>query len=91
MKYCCRNFETDCNVDRRSRPNIRVVKISVDQVPEIDINYPYRFYFTIGYEEGQKNVPSRFINYCPYCGANLFKFYKNDQYVNETNQSFLWP
>ncbi len=91
MKYCCRNFEGDCKVDRRARPNIRIVKIDINQVPEIDPKYPYRFYFTIGYHDNEKNVPSRFLTYCPYCGKNLFKFYRSDEYVNELNQSFLWP
>jgi len=91
MKYCCRHFECDCKVDRRARPNIRVVKIDINQVPQIDPKYRYRFYFTIGYDENDRNVPSRFLTYCPYCGKNLFKYYRSDEYINEHNQSFLWP
>jgi len=89
MIYCCRHFESDCSVDRRARPNIRVVKIDINQVPGINPRYPYRFYFTVGYCEGEKNVPSRLITYCPYCGKDLFEYYKSDDYINETNLSFL--
>ena len=89
MKYCCRHFESDCNVDRRARPNIRIVKVDTMEVGGIDPNFPYRFYFTIGYEENEKNVPSRFINFCPYCGSDLYKFYGSDVYINEHNHNFL--
>jgi hypothetical protein len=88
-KYCCRHFESDCNVDRRARPNIRIVKIDITKVPEINHKYPYRFYFTVGYTEEEKNVPSRLLYYCPYCGKDLLKFYRSDEYVNENNHCFL--
>ncbi len=91
MKYCCRSFESDCKVDRRARPNIRVIKVDTKQIPEIDPRYPYRFYFTVGYSENETNVPARFLNFCPYCGKDLFEFYQSDEYINELNQSFLWP
>lgn len=91
MKFCCHDFETDWHLDRQARPNIRVVKIDTNQVPEINPKYPYRFYFTVGYEQNEKGVPGRFLKYCPYCGKDLFKFYQDDKYVNEPNQFFLWP
>lgn len=89
MKFCCQKFNSGWSLNRVSPLNIRVVKIDLKEVPEINPKYPYRFYLTIGYREGEKNVPSRFLSFCPYCGKDLFKFYKSDEYVNEHNQSFL--
>lgn len=91
MNFCCHDFQNDWTLDRRARPNIRIVKIDINTVPEINAKYPYRFYLTIGYDEHEKNVPSRSIKYCPYCGKDLYKYYRMDQYTNEHNQSFLWP
>ena len=90
MRFCCHAFQRDWNLHREGLPNIRIVKIDVIEVPEIDSKYPYRFYLTVGYEENDKNVPRRALNYCPCCGQNLNEFYKSDVYINEQNQSFLW-
>ena len=89
MNFCCNSFQTDWFLDSRARPNIRIVKVDLKEVPQIDPKYPYRFYFTIGYSPEERNVPVRFIKYCPYCGKNLFKFYRDDEYINETNHNFL--
>jgi hypothetical protein len=45
----------------------------------------YRFFITIGYVSkfGFDKVPAMNIDFCPYCGVNLFKFYKKDEYVHE--------
>ena len=90
MKFCCDRFKQDLDLDHRARPNIRIVKININEVPGINPKYPYRFYLTVGYEKGEKNVPSRSINYCPYCGKSLRKYYKSDDYINEYDHTFLY-
>ena len=87
-RYCCDFFKRDCSVHHKAQPNIRIIKIDKKQIPQIDDNYPYRFYLTVGYEKGEKNVPLRSFKYCPYCGTNLYNFYKSDDYINEQNHSF---
>ena len=89
MKFCCQTFNSGWSLNRLSPLNIRVVKIDFNEVPEIDKAYPYRFYMTTGYEENEKQIPVRFLSFCPFCGKDLFKFYKSDLYINESNQSFL--
>lgn len=42
------------------------------------------YYLTLGYDVF--SFDSTFfvnMNYCPFCGTNLFKFYNKDKYVNE--------
>jgi hypothetical protein len=89
MKFCCDEFKQDWELTRHARPNIRIVKIDIKEIPQINPKYPYRFYITIGYSEDDINVPRRVIKHCPYCGVLLFKYYKADEYINETNQKFI--
>jgi hypothetical protein len=89
MKFCCDQLEQDWGLENFSRPNLRIIKIEKNEVPEINHEFPYRFYFTIGYEKGERAVPSRMISYCPYCGTDLYTFYKSDSYVNEIDKTFL--
>lgn len=87
--FCCERFHQDVSVNRKARPNIRIVKIDRKIVPQINPIYPYLFIITIGYDETDKNIPLRMIDYCPYCGESLKDFYRSDDYINETNHSFM--
>ncbi|MBU1579269.1 MAG: hypothetical protein KJ754_07555 [Bacteroidetes bacterium] len=42
-----------------------------------------RYFVTIGYDEFKLDLPLMNINYCPYCGTNLYNFYNNAEYANE--------
>ena len=84
MKFCCKEFKRTWELRRESGINIRIVKI--DNIGN-KVNYYYAM--TIGYEETEIKVPKVFINYCPYCGKKLRRFYNNDNYINEQNHSFL--
>jgi transcription initiation factor IIE alpha subunit len=42
-----------------------------------------RFYMTMGYEKFSFDLAVANINFCPYCGTNLHKFYNKDEYANE--------
>lgn len=89
MKFCCERFEHQLSLDREIGLNIRVVKIEEDS--HIDTKKRYRFFITPGYKVGDRAVAAYNIAYCPFCGTNLFAFYKADIYINETNHDFLYP
>lgn len=45
-------------------------------------SYRYFIGYTIGaFEFGSPQF--NMINFCPYCGQNLYEFYNKDEYVNE--------
>jgi transcription initiation factor IIE alpha subunit len=81
MKYCCGKFKIDVGLPNTTKPNIRIVKV----LPRADyqVNSPYYFFITMGYEKFNLDLPMSSIRYCPYCGVNLFEFYKSDEYANE--------
>lgn len=89
MKYCCDKFKQNLSLDSMIGLNIRVVKFNEEDL--IDKKNRYRFFITPGYKLGDRDVPTYNIAYCPFCGTNLFKFYANDKYVNEVDDSFLYP
>ena len=37
----------------------------------------------MGYDTFKLDLPLMNINYCPYCGTNLYKFYNKDEHANE--------
>jgi hypothetical protein len=99
-KYCCEKFEESHRRNRQSSPNIRIVKFVseelIDRSPvsrlakgiefyyEDTRNSPFRFYISIGYEKFRPDIPAFNIDFCPFCGTNLYTFYKSDEYANET-------
>lgn len=88
-KYCCSGFRIDVELDKRACPNVRIIKLDSKEVKGINPDYPYRFYLTTGYNPGDYQVPSRMLNFCPYCGTNLYRFYRSDKYINENDHTFL--
>jgi hypothetical protein len=100
MKYCCVKFEEATMRDRQSSPNIRIVKFLDDRGPIFKMmdgtnirmpdyrSGPFSFFITVGYPKFdlKKPVPSFNIDFCPFCGVNLYKFYSNinDVVANET-------
>jgi hypothetical protein len=81
-KYCCARFGIRHEVSREEGINLRIVK----PYPEyrMDTHNVYRFYLTPGYKEGQKKVVNHIsIRYCPFCGTDLYGFYRSDFYINE--------
>lgn len=82
QKYCCARFGIRHEVSREEGINLRIVK----PYPEyrMDNTNVYRFYLTAGYKEGQKKVGKHIsIRYCPFCGTDLYGFYRSDFYINE--------
>ena len=94
MKFCCENFKTRHQALPSYEFNIRIIKLSNKFLDESKRRgFPilkkelYNFILTEGYEDNQLDLKVKvsFINYCPYCGVNLKKFYKKDCYINEKN------
>jgi len=96
LKYCCQRFEVRTLSHKNDNPNIRIIKVTSNYLlngigGKKYIN-PYRFILTFGYENFNINEFSNiFFEYCPFCGADLFKFYRSDEYVHEIEgSSFIW-
>lgn len=81
-KYCCARLGIRHEVPREEGMNLRVIKKDPEFI--LDPNTEYRFFLTPGYKEGQQKA-LRYINirYCPFCGTDLYVFYRSDVYVNE--------
>lgn len=98
MKFCCSKFEGSYYVNNSFGINIRIIKFSSDFLikqggayisklgEEYRINTKrndIRFYMTMGYEKFSFDLAMVNINFCPYCGTNLHKYYDKDEYANE--------
>lgn len=81
MKYCCDRFEMAAKLPNTSSPNIRMIKFEANSM--LGNKTYYGFYITMGYETFSLRLPKMMIEFCPFCGSNLKKFYKTDEYVNE--------
>lgn len=74
-------------MSREEGINLRVVKN--DPELRMDLHNEYRFYLTPGYKDGQQKLVKHLnIRYCPFCGTDLYEFYRSDIYVNERNGFF---
>ncbi len=89
MIFCCERFQSRHESSREMGLNIRVVKFSDKEL--MDAKSPYRFFVSVAYKKEDRCVPTLNIAYCPFCAQNLFEFYKDDQYVNEEDDNFLYP
>ncbi len=89
LKFCCSSFKRELELHNLTGPNIRIIRIDKFGLPK-NGNEPYNmFYLTTGYDNGEKNVPRRTLEYCPFCGEHLRSFYFSADYVNETNHDFI--
>lgn len=86
MKFCCDRFNAAYILPNYYGLNIRIVKYKSDEL--FDTRNLLRFYITTGYKEGDVNVPNFNIAFCPFCGKDLFDFYKSDNYANEKSGKF---
>ena len=90
LKYCCDRFEISATRAKTTNPNIRIVKLTSPHyfkqyVEKKFRKNPLRFFLTQGFlEEFRVDLTGNIsIMYCPYCGKDLYKFYKDDAYANE--------
>jgi len=94
-KYCCEWFSIYHQLNKETGYNIRVVKFTsqkfnqgsgiIDDKGKIikGSQVPFRFFLTNGYQEFSMLLPSILINFCPFCGQNLYEFYNKDECANE--------
>ncbi len=96
-KTCCNKFKHLLEGESSFGLNIRVIKSSnsfINESKKRGFSFQkkdskYNFILTEGYNGKLDNQgQSTFINFCPFCGINLKKFYKNDIYINEDNH--IW-
>jgi hypothetical protein len=90
MKYCCPNFGGHYLMANGFAPNIRIVKFKSEFLISNDGNnkiknkkYDLKYFITLGYDKFRLDLPMMNINFCPYCGTNLYSFYDKDEYANE--------
>ncbi|MDR2009876.1 MAG: hypothetical protein LBQ22_05295 [Bacteroidales bacterium] len=81
IQYCCDRFSIYHQAHKRTFPNIRIIKYKSKFL--INGDNPYRFWITTGYEKFDLDNVMIQIVYCPFCGQDLYKFYKSDEYANE--------
>ena len=88
LKYCCEHFKIRMGLEKFQHPNIRMVKWTDPLMFRREKNKKsmcYSFFWTDGYVDkfdliGVLVIP---INYCPFCGKDLYRYYKSDEYVHE--------
>jgi hypothetical protein len=90
MKFCCSNFEGNYLIKNGFAPNIRIVKFTSEFLISQNANKEFkskrndlRYFVTMGYDTFKLDLPLMNINYCPYCGTNLYEFYNKDEHANE--------
>ncbi|PIE87996.1 MAG: hypothetical protein CSA04_04150 [Bacteroidetes bacterium] len=92
MNFCCTKFQTHWALNKQSALNIRIVKFTSEWLtkgmnPAAGEKYrssSLRYYITWGYQDDfSLDLVSLFIEFCPFCGTNLYTFYNSDQYANE--------
>lgn len=92
-RFCCERFQSYYETGfvnegpgtptRELYPNIKIIKLN--EGPYVG-DKPYRFLIVCGFLRDKP--PAIYIGYCPFCGMDLFTFYKNDDYINEHEDTF---
>ena len=76
INFCCDDFKWRYETNPRMGLNVRVANLLVDNKLE-----EVSFFITEGYSEEFDGVKYCKINYCPFCGSNLSKTYKNENAI----------
>lgn len=89
-KICCDDFKYRYEGSSSMGLNIRIIKLTEEEVmKKEDLENPFRFFITEGYEKGEVAIKRILIDYCPFCGSRLADFYAKDDFVNETDHGFI--
>jgi hypothetical protein len=84
MEFCCEKFRFFYSGEKTLGLNIRIVKLSKDFVLRANLNIDKTYFITEGYPDSIDECKKiMVINYCPFCGSDLKRTYKNDEYVQE--------
>lgn len=88
-KFCCHSFNFHHGLKKGMGLNFRIIKLTQ---AFIDRGYlgdnKYRYIITAGYEIFDDKVKMAVMEFCPFCGKELKKIYRSDEYVNETNHNY---
>lgn len=83
-KTCCEEFRWRYEAPAGMGLNIRVARLIVNSKLE-----ETAFFMTEGYTEGATGVKFCTIEFCPFCGTKLSKFYTGDSnIINSTIEDF---
>lgn len=92
LNYCCDSFWFFATAHKTRSPDIRILRV-VSPSPQWVAtaksrkfhNNPLAFTITLGYSGNymDDDVIANSISYCPFCGKNLHKFYRDLRYANE--------
>lgn len=84
LKYCCDKFRFLNSGVKNMGLNIRIVKLSKEFIERGNLDFDKSFLITEGYSNTIDECSQKIaINFCPFCGSNLKKFYKSDDYIQE--------
>jgi hypothetical protein len=82
--FCCNAFRFHYETKNQMGLNIRVIKIDPKYMMPGSKNYSlYRVFISEGYDLFNDSTQRSLINFCPYCGEKLIKYYAFDEFVNE--------
>jgi len=81
MKYCCYDFEAYAKVASTTTPNIKIVKFK--PLVKGEENQNFGFYCLSGYETFSIFLPKLNLRFCPFCGTELNRYYRDIGFVNE--------
>jgi len=84
MKFCCEKFNFFYSGDKNKGLNIRIIKYSKNFIERGGLDFDKGYFITEGYtgmiDECNKKMV---IQHCPFCGSELKRRYKSDDYVQE--------
>ncbi|MEP7377909.1 MAG: hypothetical protein ABI675_31210 [Chitinophagaceae bacterium] len=88
-KFCCDKFRFHYEGSSEMGLNFRIIKLNQAFIEKGYLgDNKYRYLITEGYSILDDKVKKIFIEFCPYCGKELKKFYRSDEYVNELNHEY---
>lgn len=88
-KFCCNAFRFHYELEKEMGLNIRIIKLSPAFLKRGYFgDNLYRYMITEGYTDFNDKIKTSIIEFCPYCGKELKKIYRSDEYVNETNNEY---
>lgn len=84
-KFCCDSFRFRYSCENSYGINVRIVDFSNEYLERSNSEYKIKFILTEGYQNKiNDSIKYCFIDFCPFCGTLLSKFYKGKQYAQET-------
>ncbi len=76
VRYSSEEFLNNGNINLIKQGKNSTVKCKGNDMRFLLMTSPYVVF-------DQLKNPAIMLNFCPFCGANLYKFYRNKEYANE--------